>query len=160
MDVQILSIALGLLVSLIFAEMFGLTAGGMVVPGYLALFLHQPGNIALTFFAALATWGVVRMLSKVAIVYGKRRTLLMILFGFLIGAAIRTALAGSAAMADGSTAAEVVGLGQLAVIGYIIPGLLALWMDRQGCLETLSAVLTTTVVVRLVLILLAVEIVA
>jgi hypothetical protein len=39
------------------------------------------------------------------------------------------------------------------VIGYIIPGLVAIWMDRQGPIETLSALTTAAVVVRLILIL-------
>ena len=42
------SIAVGLVVSLLFAELFGLAAGGMVVPGYLALSLDRPADIAFT----------------------------------------------------------------------------------------------------------------
>ena len=41
---------------------------------------------------------------------------------------------------------------ELGVIGYIIPGLIALWFNRQGILPTLSALLITSVLVRLVLI--------
>ena len=39
------------------------------------------------------------------------------------------------------------------VIGYVIPGLIAIWMDRQGVIETLAALITSSVVVRLVLML-------
>ena len=36
------SIGLGLVVSLVFSEILGLAAGGLVVPGYIALYLDQP----------------------------------------------------------------------------------------------------------------------
>ncbi len=42
MDTQTIAIALGLIVSLLFTEAFGLSAGGMIVPGYFALSLNQP----------------------------------------------------------------------------------------------------------------------
>ncbi len=155
MDVNSVAIAVGLIVSLLSSELLGLAAGGMVVPGYVALFLHKPVSIALTIVAALATYGCVAAISRVTIVYGKRRTLLMILFGFLIGAAIRAIpLSWPASQAASGT----VGANGFSVIGFIIPGLLAIWIDRQGLVETLSALLTTAVVVRLVLILFAVEI--
>ena len=53
--IELLTVAIGvgLAVSLLFSEMFGLAAGGMVVPGYCALFLNRPFNIALTLIAAL-----------------------------------------------------------------------------------------------------------
>ena len=41
---------------------------------------------------------------------------------------------------------------ELGVIGYIIPGLIALWFNRQGILPTISALLITSVLVRLALI--------
>jgi hypothetical protein len=45
------------------------------------------------------------------------------------------------------------------VIGYIIPGLIAIWIDRQGLVETLGILLTASTVVRLVLILIGLELV-
>nr|NIP87215.1 hypothetical protein [Planctomycetales bacterium] len=41
---------------------------------------------------------------------------------------------------------------EFAVIGYIIPGLIAIWIDRQGLVETLCALITASVVIRLILI--------
>jgi hypothetical protein len=40
----------------------------------------------------------------------------------------------------------------LAVIGFIIPGLIAIWIDRQGLVETLTALLAASVAIRLILI--------
>ena len=39
------AIGLGLVISLMFSETLGLAAGGMVVPGYLALLIHEPLRI-------------------------------------------------------------------------------------------------------------------
>jgi hypothetical protein len=40
-------------------------------------------------------------------------------------------------------------------IGFVIPGLIANWMERQGVLSTLCVMTTTAVLVRLLLMLLA-----
>lgn len=157
MDVNSVAIALGLIISLAFAELFGLAAGGMVVPGYVALYLDKPFSILVTIAAAVATWLIVKGLSKVMIVYGKRRTLLMILVGFLLGTATRVVPAVLAGTGDASTA---LAMGDFAAIGFIIPGLIAIWIDRQGLFETVGALLTTGVVVRLALILVAGEMLA
>ena len=42
--------------------------------------------------------------------------------------------------------------GQWDVVGYIIPGLIALSIDRQGLIETVATLITVSVAVRLVLI--------
>jgi len=139
-----LAIGVGLVVSLLFSEVFGLAAGGMVVPGYIALHLTHPMDVLLTLGAAFATFAIVRLLSSVVLVYGRRRTVMMILVGYLVGGFLR-----SSAAAPLEQIASV----DLAVIGYIIPGLIAIWMDRQGIVETFSSLLTASVVVRLVLIL-------
>jgi hypothetical protein len=40
----------------------------------------------------------------------------------------------------------------LTIIGYIIPGLIAIWIDRQGLVESLSALIIASTIVRLLLI--------
>lgn len=156
MDNSTLAIALGLIVSLLFTELFGLTSGGMIVPGYFALYLTEPLSVIATLCAAFVTYWIVRGIGKVAIVYGRRRIVLMMLAGFLVGTAMRAGLAASEAF----DAAHVypTGTSCVCVIGFIIPGLVALWMDRQGIAETLGPLMTSSVVVRLSLILLGVEI--
>jgi poly-gamma-glutamate biosynthesis protein PgsC/CapC len=142
-EILILAIGVGLVVSLLFSETFGIAAGGMVVPGYLALSLGRPRDVALTLLASAITFGIVRVISAFLIVYGKRRTSLMILFGYLMGILV-TWLSPSGPGADGEA---------MRVVGYIIPGLVAIWLDRQGVVETLSAATTAAIVVRLLLIL-------
>lgn len=38
-------------------------------------------------------------------------------------------------------------------IGFIIPGLIAIWMDRQGIFDTIATVIIASIFVRLVLLL-------
>ena len=144
-DILPLSIGIGLVVSLLFSEVFGLAAGGMVVPGYFAVSLNRPADVALTLLAAFATFAIVHSLGSIMIVYGRRRTVLMILVGYLVGAVAHRVAAGFLPMPADA---------EWSVIGYIIPGLIAIWMDRQGVVETLASLLTASVVVRLALIIL------
>ena len=135
------SIGLGLAASLLYGELFGLAAGGMVVPGYMALYADKPIDVGLTLLAALVTFGVLKGLSQVAIVYGRRRTALTILVGYLVGLALRMWLD-----------SQVTPFTEGAIIGFIIPGLIAIWYQRQGVLETTLSLLTAAIIVRMVLV--------
>jgi poly-gamma-glutamate biosynthesis protein PgsC/CapC len=138
-----LSIGIGLVVSLTFSEMLGLTAGGMVVPGYVALYMDRPIIIILTLLVSYLTYFIVHSLSAVMIIYGRRRTVLMILVGFAMGALLRS---------FGTLPLPMTTI-DLSIIGYIIPGLIAIWIDRQGLIESFSALLIASVIVRIILIL-------
>ena len=81
-EVVINAIGIGLVVSLIFSETMGLAAGGMVVPGYIALHLRDPIQVIMTLVLGFATFLCVRLLSNMMVLYGRRRTVLIILIGF------------------------------------------------------------------------------
>jgi poly-gamma-glutamate biosynthesis protein PgsC/CapC len=138
-EVGIAVIAIGLVVSLLYSEVFGIAPGGIVVPGYLALEIQDPLIVAVTLSVALLTFFVVRVLATIAIVYGRRRTVLAILIGFLLGSLVRTLVG----------VGTPVGPFEIDVVGYIIPGLLAIWMDRQGAVVTVSSAITASVATRL-----------
>lgn len=151
-DILTASIGIGLAVSLMFSEMFGLAAGGMVVPGYIALYLNRPVDIALTIAASFVTYLVVHSMSTFIIIYGKRRTVLMIIVGYLVrGAMTQIPFYSSEFLYQLSTHSPIPA--EWEPIGYVIPGLIAIWMDRQGVVETLAALVTSAVVVRLALML-------
>jgi len=137
-----LSVGIGLAVSLLFTEIFGLAAGGMIVPGYIALFLTRPIEVGLTLGAGFLAFAVVHALSSVVIVYGRRRTVLMILVGYVIGMLIRWYTRDLTPQVPDD----------FIVIGYIIPGLIAIWLDRQGVFPTICSLITASAVVRLVLV--------
>ena len=141
--IESISIGIGLVISLVFSEMLGLTAGGMVVPGYIALYLDRPVVIIFTCSVSYLTYFIVHALSAVTIIYGRRRTVLMILVGFALGTLLRS---------FGSVELPMTTV-ELTSIGYIIPGLIAIWIDRQGLVESLSTMIIASVIVRLLLIL-------
>ena len=78
--------------------------------------------------------------------------MLMILFGFLFGSLVR-GLIGGAQFWFGTDNACI------CVIGFIIPGLMAIRFERQGIVLTLGSLATSAAVVRLVLVLIGLEIV-
>ena len=141
-----LSIGLGLVVGLAFVEFFGLSVGGMIVPGYIALDIIHPVTVILTLLTGLLVYLVIRFLSSFMIIYGRRRIVLTVLIAFLLGALIRS-LCTSIFMVK--TFGEI-----YTIIGYIIPGLIAISIDRQGIIETFTTLITASVIVRLMLIIL------
>ena len=115
----------------------------------------------MTLIASLVTFTVVRSLSTVMVIYGRRKTALMILIGYLTGSLLDLALGGvfSFPSGEGSAASQTqFAYFQLNVIGYIIPGLIAIWFDRQGVLKTLAGLIVSSVLVRLTLVLIMPEV--
>jgi len=135
------SIGLGIVLSLVLSETLGVTAGGIIVPGYISLFLHQPSQVLATFLVAITVWSIIQVLGKFIFLYGKRRIVLALILGFFFVYISRNLIF------------IQVDLGSVAVIGNIIPGLIANWMDRQGVVRTVSVVLLTAVIVKLAVIL-------
>ena len=97
---NLLSLAIGisLLVTLLVTEAFGIAAGGLVVPGYMALKLMQPVNLGITIFVALVTFAIVRVLSSFMVIYGRRMTGLTILTAYLLGALLELTIGGGVAI--------------------------------------------------------------
>jgi len=135
-----ISIGIGLAVGLLMTETFGVASGGLIVPGYIALYLLRPWDVLLTIAVSLISFALVKTLGTFLIVFGRRRTVLMIIVGYILG----------------MMAHNFAGFfpENYEIIGFIIPGLIAAWMERQGVVETISALTITSVVVRLILILL------
>ncbi len=138
-DLQFVGIAIGIgmCLSLILTETLGITAGGVIVPGYIALYLHEPFKIFITFGVALIVVLLIKILSNFMFIYGKRRLVLSLLLGFFFGYLSKIYLDPS-----------------LSSIGNIIPGLLASWMDRQGIAKTIAVLIIIAVATRLIFIIL------
>jgi len=97
--------------------------------------------------AALLTYGSVKALGRVVLLYGRRTMVFCVLLGFLFGYLTRYALIFNAMLGTG------VDMSIVRSIGYIIPGLIAYWMHRQGILATLSTMIMAAFLVRLALVL-------
>jgi poly-gamma-glutamate biosynthesis protein PgsC/CapC len=134
-----LAITLGLVLSLLSYEIFGLAAGGIVVPGYIALHLSHPDRMLGVLLVSLLTYGIVRVASNYMFLYGRRQMVVCLLLGALLANLSRHYFTINV------TAATV----ELTAVGWVIPGLIAHWFGRQGIFKTICAVLVTSIVVRL-----------
>ena len=115
--------------------------GGLVVPGYIALYWDRPFMIVGVLAIALLTYEFVRLLSQVMILYSRRRFVLVVITGFVFQWLFELLVIQTHFMNI-----------EIDTIGYIIPGLIANEMDRQGIVPTLSILITLSVMVRLILI--------
>ncbi len=138
-----LAVGLGVVFSLLFNEFFGVAAGGIVVPGYVALQLHDPFQLIGTFVVSILTFMVLRGSSHFMFIYGRRRMVLAILIGFILGYLSRQLVLHNLFDVDI----------RFQAIGFIIPGLIANWMERQGLIQTIAGVIIAASAVRLLLML-------
>ena len=140
-EIIIESVGIGLVISLLFTETLGLAAGGMVVPGYVALMIHHPLRIVGTVLVSLLTYSTMKYLSNYMFIYGRRRLVMVILVGFLFGWLSREVLI---IQTNAMTL-------ELQTIGLIIPGLIANWMEKQGVVKTITTMIITAIFIRLLL---------
>jgi poly-gamma-glutamate biosynthesis protein PgsC/CapC len=137
------TLLIGLVLALLWAEITDISPGGIIVPGYFALYLDRPLRAAATLAVALLTLAIYRFLARNLILFGRRRFVLMVLVGAVLSQVWLLVL-------PRLFAAPV----ELRVIGWVIPGILASSLARQKVMPTLAslaAVATLTfAVVRLV----------
>jgi poly-gamma-glutamate biosynthesis protein PgsC/CapC len=133
----IVGLGVGLAVSLLLAETLSIAPGGYIVPGYIAVNLGTPGRVAATIGVALATFLVMKLIGRYLLLYGMRRFVLYLLMGFTLGLVYSLMIEHSAGDA-------------VEAIGFVIPGLIASWMDRQGVVVTLGSMMTVAVIAALV----------
>lgn len=135
-------VAIGIIMSLIYYEFTHLSPGGLITPGYLALFIDQPLRILATLTIALVTFLLVKVLKKYLPIYGRRQFALAIVIAIFIRLFCN----------------EVLVLEELSIafnsIGVIIPGLIASDMLKQTIAKTLYSTAFVTAIMFAVLILL------
>src|SRR5690554_2113196 len=112
-------IVLGVIASIIFYEWTEISPGGVIVPGYIALFFNNPMRIISTILISLLTYGAVKMLSNYTILYGRRKFSIFIIISFLLRFFINQFL--EFTNLPVSTAL---------IIGYLVPALIAQDIDR------------------------------
>ena len=139
-----LAVTIGLVFSLKSYEIFGLAAGGIVVPGYISLQLSQPDRLLGTIIVSLVTFVLIKLISSYTFLYGRRQMVLSLLIGCLLANASRYFLS------IDLTSSTI----QLQAVGWVIPGLIAHWFAKQGIFRTICVLLITSVLVRLIVIIL------
>ncbi len=139
-----MAITLGLFLSLISYEIFGFAAGGIVVPGYIALQMADAWKMAGTFLVSILTYFIIKIAAEYTFLYGRRQMVLSLLIGCLLANLSRYFFhfdLGS-------------GVIELSAMGWVIPGLIAHWFSKQGIIRTSCVLIITSVLVRLLVILL------
>lgn len=133
------AIGLSIILSFLFSEFLGLACGGMISAGYLALFVSSPVRLLSTIICALLIYLIVLLIQKFAIIFGRRRFALCVLLGFCL-TWIWTKIVPSININI-----------DIRIVGFIIPGLIANDMLKQGVLRTIASLLIVTILVKLIL---------
>jgi len=140
-----LTIVLGIVISTIIYKQTGRTLGGVIVCGYLALFIGQPMQIIVTLSMAYLTFQIVHnILKKRYMLNGRKLFEVEILVGLIFQVFWLTTI---------KVLTKVdLDLSSLYGIGFVLPGVIAHDMGRQGPTNTLSSILLGVLVVSLIII--------
>jgi len=139
-----LTIILGIVVSTIIYKRTGLTLGGVIICGYLALFVGQPLHIIVTLTIAYLTYQIVyKILQKRFMLNGRKLFEIEILVGLvfqvlwiIVIRLFRT---------------TNIDLTILYGIGFVLPGVIAHDMGRQGARNTIGSILLGVSIVALII---------
>lgn len=134
---------IGLLITLLFIGVTGYYPGGIIVPGYLVLFVDQPLRITGTVVAGLLAFGIYRLASRWLILFGKRRFVFLVLVSAIIAFSVSWLL----------PMIFPVSL-EMKMIGWVIPGLIASNFDKQGVTVTLASLLIVLAILKVLAMLL------
>ncbi len=126
-----LAFVLGVVVSVAFYDRSHLSTGSVVVPGYLGLCVGAPATLAVTLVNALAMFVVVhRILPRFVILSREAK-----FHGVLLGSVL-VQFAWSSLLPEGAAAQS----GALQSVGFLIPGLIAHDLNRQGATKTMLSI--------------------
>ena len=132
------TVALSVIISFLTTELTGLLTGGMISAGYLAYWFGEPMRIVSTLLMSILIALIIRVSRHFLIIYGRRRFMLSILLSiFGVYLVEKSYFFVSEFSFD------------MRIIGYIIPGLIASDMEKQGILRTTLALSAVTIVVKL-----------
>lgn len=135
-----LALAIGVVVSMLFYDRYGVTTGGIIVPGYLALFVLRPTQIAATLMIGfLIYWIVQKWLRPRWMLWGRKLYESEILIALLLQGVWLGILF--------FLVPEEQGFAFLYSIGFLLPGIIAHDMGRQGVRTTIIAAVGSALVV-------------
>lgn len=138
-----LAVTIGIILSLFFIEVFGMAAGGIIIPGYIALQLTTPDRLIGVIVIAFLTFLLLKFIGKFTFLFGRRQMVVALLVGTLLSILSHHYM-------FFNTAANTL---EFSAVGWVVPGLIAHWSAKQGFVKTLSMLAITSVLVRLIVIL-------
>ncbi|MEW9677125.1 poly-gamma-glutamate biosynthesis protein PgsC [Lentibacillus sp. L22] len=125
-----IALAVGVIFSLIYAEMTGILPAGLVVPGYLALTFTSPMIIISTLLIAFITYLIVmHVVGRYTILYGRRKFTAMLTVGIILKVIFDYFV----------QIPTPFGIFELQALGVVIPGLIANTIQRQGVIPTVGS---------------------
>ena len=136
------AILLGLIVGLIYFELFKVAPGGIFSPGYFACVLFTPIISLSAFLIVLVVLGVMALLSRIMFLFGRRALLAAMILSFII-------CRGADSIFDIYSGQPAIML----IIGYFVPGEVAHECRRQGTWRTVRALLIVTIIIKMILVL-------
>lgn len=114
------TIAVGLVISMICHRRTGLGSGGLISPGIVALSLGDGLTVLYCLVAALGVAFLLRLAVVYGGFYGRQRVGLSMVLSLALRGLVLFALPG------------------ISWVGWVVPGLIAADMERQGVVETLA----------------------
>jgi poly-gamma-glutamate biosynthesis protein PgsC/CapC len=150
-EVVRLAILLGVVVSMLFYDTYGVTTGGTIVPGYLALFVFSPSQIVMILLIATLTYYIVQKIFRPRLMLWGRR---LFEAEVLVALVLMSLWWGVLFLFT----PYVPQLNLLQVFGFVLPGIIAHDMGRQGVRTTIwAAVICALIVFGLVVLIGAVR---
>jgi len=116
-------IAISIIIGMIFYYRTGITTGGIISPGLLAIKYFSWQLFAIAIAYSMIILLVLEVLVRVFGVYGRQRTCFALLLAAFLG---------------------IISSSSLPWIGWIVPGLMAADMQRQGILPTALGLLVVS----------------
>ena len=136
------AICIGIVLSLISIEFIGLAAGGIIVPGYIALQLGSPERLIGLILVVIGTVFLLKCIGKFTFLFGRRQMVVSLLIGTILSIIAHSYLhLGTTDQSD------------ISPIGWVLPGLIAHWSAKQGLIRTLSMLTIMSVIIRFTIIL-------
>ena len=128
------AVALSVILGFLSQEFLGLASGGLVSAGYLAFFFNQPYRIISTLALAIIVFLSVKGLEQLLFIYGRRRFACCVLLGIIFAWILNEVIVSNIFISK-----------DLRIIGYVVPGLIANDMLKQGVFKTLAVLLIVAI---------------
>ncbi|MFC4078367.1 poly-gamma-glutamate biosynthesis protein PgsC [Salinithrix halophila] len=124
-----ISLVVGVVLSLLYAEKTGVVPAGLVVPGYLGLVFDQPLFILVVLTLSFLTYLIVTQgVARYTILYGRRKFAAMLCTGIMLKL-----------LFDYFYPVVPFEIFEFRGIGVIVPGLIANTIQKQGLLPTVGS---------------------
>ncbi|MCL1853254.1 MAG: poly-gamma-glutamate biosynthesis protein PgsC [Peptococcaceae bacterium] len=129
-----MALLVGLALSLLVTELFGVNPGGIIVPGYLAVVCDTPSVIVLVLLISFMVFGFAKyIMPKFMVIYGRRRFAALLFLAVLLKLALEFIFPIVPFVAF-----------EFRGIGVVVPALIANCFLRQGVNLTLVSMIPTT----------------